>query len=82
MESPPDWEEPGQKPKFTEYTIVLKGILKAETSNDSFDIQAGQALVAEADEWVKYSSPYEGGAEYISVCLSAFSPDLVKRDEE
>ena len=82
MESPQGWEEPGQRPEFTEYTIVLKGILKAETANDSFDIPAGQALIAEADEWVKYSSPYEGGAEYISVCLPAFSPDLVNRDEE
>ena len=82
MESPQGWEEPGQRPKFTEYTIVLKGILKAETANDSFDVAAGQALIAEADEWVKFSSPYEGGAEYISVCLPAFSPDCVNRDEE
>ena len=82
MESPQGWEEPGQRPKFTEYTIVLKGTLKAETVDDSFDIPAGQALIAVADEWVKYSSPYEGGAEYISVCLPAFSPDLVRRDEE
>ena len=82
MESPQGWKEPGQRPKFTEYTIVLKGILKAETADDSFDIPAGQALIAEADEWVKYSSPYEGGAEYISVCLPAFSPDLVNRDRE
>jgi len=81
MESPRGWEEPGQRPKFTEYTIVLKGVLKAETAEASFDITAGHALIAEADEWVKYSSPYEGGAEYISVCLPAFSPDLVNRDE-
>ncbi len=81
MDSPQGWEEPGQTPKFNEYTIVLKGTLKIETKNDSFETKAGQALIVEQDEWVKYSSPYGGGAEYIAVCLPAFSPGLVNRDK-
>lgn len=82
MDSPQGWEEPGQTPKFNEYTIVLKGTLKIETKKESFDIKAGQALIVEQDEWVKYSTPYKGGAEYIAVCLPAFSPSLVNRDNE
>lgn len=81
MDSPQDWEEPGQSPKFNEYTIVLKGILKIETKTESFEVKAGEALIVEQDEWVKYSTPYEGGAEYIAVCLPAFSPNLVNRDK-
>ncbi len=81
MESPQGWEEPGQTPKFDEYTIVLKGTLKVETKKESYDVKAGQALIAEQGEWIKYSSPYDGGAEYIAVCLPAFTPDLVNRDE-
>ncbi|MBU3917686.1 cupin domain-containing protein [bacterium] len=81
MESPQGWEEPGQTPEFDEYTIVLKGTLKVETQKGSFDVTAGQALIVEKDEWVKYGSPYDGGAEYIAVCLPAFGPDLVNRDE-
>ena len=80
MESPAGWEEPGQTPAFREYTIVLRGFLKAETREQAFDIGAGQAFIAEAGEWVRYSSPYEGGAEYISVCIPAFSPELVNRE--
>ena len=81
MESPTGWEEPGQTPEFREYTIVLRGFLKAETREATFDVGAGQAFVAEPGEWVRYSSPYEGGAEYISVCMPAFSPELVQRDK-
>ncbi len=81
MESPQGWEEPGQTPKFDEYTIVMKGTLKVETEKESFDVKAGQAFIAEQGEWVKYSSPDEG-AEYIAVCLPAFSTDLVNRDED
>jgi len=80
MESPQGWEEPGQTPQFNEYTVVLKGTVKIETKNKSFDVKAGQALIVEQNEWVKYSTPYEGGAEYIAVCLPAFSPSLVNRD--
>ena len=81
MESPEGWEEPGQTPKFDEYTLVLKGTLKVKTHAESFDVQAGQAIVANQNEWIQYSSPYPGGAEYIAVCLPAFHPDLVNRDE-
>jgi quercetin dioxygenase-like cupin family protein len=81
MDSPQGWEEPGQTPKFIEYTIVLKGTLKAETKNKTFDITSGQALITEKDEWIKYCTPYEGGAEYISVCIPAFSPGLANRDK-
>ncbi len=81
MNSPEGWEEPGQAPEFDEYTVVLKGCLRAETKSKSYDIKAGQAFIAGRNEWVRYSSPYKGGAEYISVCLPAFSPDMVHRDE-
>ncbi len=81
MESPQGWEEPGQTPTFDEYTIVLKGTLKVETKTGSIDVNAGQALIAKQGEWVKYSSPYKGGTEYVAVCLPAFAPDLVNRDE-
>ncbi len=80
MDSPQGWEEPGQTPQFDEYAVVLKGVLKAETQKESFDIKAGQAFIAEKNEWVRYSTPYEGGAEYLAVCLPAFSPGLVSRD--
>jgi len=81
MNSPQGWEEPGQKPEFHEYTIVLKGTLRVETEKETLDVKAGQAVIAEKDEWIKYSTPCEGGAEYIAVCLPAFSPGLVNRDE-
>lgn len=82
MVSPEGWEEPGQRPEFDEYTIVLKGTLKVETENDSFDIKAGSAIITPKGEWIKYSTPYEEGAEYIAVCIPAFSPDTVNRDDE
>lgn len=80
MESPADWKEPGQTPEFDEYTIVLKGTLFMETKEKVFEIKAGQAIVARKGEWVRYSTP--GGAEYIAVCLPAFTPDTVNRDAE
>ena len=81
MESPQGWEEPGQTPKFNEYTVVLKGTLKVETKKEIIEVKAGQALIVEKGEWVRYSSPYEGGSEYIAICLPAFSPSLVNRDQ-
>jgi len=80
MVSEEGWEEPGQCPEFNEYTVVLKGRLKVSTRDDEFIIEAGQAIVTEAGEWIRYSTPYPGGAEYIAVCLPAFSPLSVHRD--
>lgn len=82
MKSPEGWEEPGQCPDFNEYTVVLKGKLKITTKKNEFIVKEGQGIMTEKDEWVKYSTPFEGGAEYIAVCLPAFSPSLVKRDDE
>lgn len=81
MQSPPGWLEPGQKPEFDEYTVVLKGTLRIKTSEKEFDINEGQAVIISANEWVQYSSPTEEGAEYIAVCLPAFTPDTVHRDK-
>lgn len=80
MQSPPGWLEPGQRPDFDEYTIVLKGALRVEHEQGALDVQAGQAVLTRAGEWVRYSSPAEPGADYIAVCLPAFSPDTVHRD--
>ena len=80
MKSPQGWQEPGQTPRFEEITIVLRGMLLVEHAGGTMDVRAGQALIAHQDEWVRYTSPEEGGAEYISVCLPAFSPQLVHRD--
>jgi len=80
MISPQGWEEPGQTPEFEEYTVVLKGTLLVSTKDKRFDVKAGQAFMAHKGEWVKYSSPQQGGAEYIAVCLPAFSPETVHRD--
>ncbi|MBM9603656.1 cupin domain-containing protein [Desulfopila inferna] len=82
MASPAGWEEPGQKPEFREYTVVLKGMLRVKTATQELDIHPGEAIIVEADEWVQYSTPHEGGAEYIAVCLPAFSTDTVHRDDE
>jgi hypothetical protein len=82
MTSPEGWEEPGQCPKFDEYTVVLKGKLKIKTRKDEFVITEGQGIMTSKDEWVQYSTPFSGGADYIAVCLPAFSPDLVKRDND
>lgn len=80
MKSPDGWVEPGQCPEFDEYTVVIKGILSVKTMDGSFDVMAGQGIFISKDEWVQYSSPYDGGAEYIAVCLPAFSPETVHRD--
>ncbi|MEJ2077714.1 MAG: cupin [Acidobacteriota bacterium] len=78
MQSPPGWEEPGQMPEFDEYTVVLNGSLVVTDRNDSVEVLAGQAVIVSAGEWVRYSTPR--GAEYIAVCLPAFSPGTVHRD--
>jgi mannose-6-phosphate isomerase-like protein (cupin superfamily) len=84
MTSPPGWVEPGQTPEFDEYTVVLRGMLRV-TSRDgstdvSIDVRAGEAVITRAGEWVQYSTPEADGAEYIAVCLPAFSPATVHRD--
>jgi len=81
MRSPQGWVEPGQSPEFDEFTIVLKGVLRVTHKAGTLDVRAGQAVVAHAGEWVRYSTPEEGGAEYIAVCLPAFSMETVHRDE-
>ena len=80
MRSPGGWLETGQTPEFDEFTIVLKGMLRVEHKGGAVDVHAGQAVVAHAGEWVRYSTPQEGGAEYIAVCLPAFSMETVHRD--
>jgi mannose-6-phosphate isomerase-like protein (cupin superfamily) len=80
MTSPAGWLEPGQTPEFDEYTVVLRGCLMVDYSDGVIEVRAGQALVTRAGEWVRYSTPEEGGAEYIAVCLPAFSPGNVHRD--
>jgi quercetin dioxygenase-like cupin family protein len=80
MESPPGWVEPGQTPDFDEYTQVLKGALQVETRSGSLLVGAGQAVIVTRGEWVRYSTPAEEGAEYVAVCLPAFSPEAVHRD--
>jgi quercetin dioxygenase-like cupin family protein len=82
MKSPKGWEEPGQRPEFNEYTVVLKGNLKIITEAEEFVVTEGQAIMTAKGEWVKYSTPFKDGAEYIAVCLPAFSPDTVQRDDE
>ncbi|MEM1180715.1 MAG: cupin [Acidobacteriota bacterium] len=81
MKSPGGWVEPGQRPHFDEYTVVLAGLLRVESEGGSIDVKAGEAVIAHAGEWVRYSSPRDDGAEYVAVCLPAFSPDTVHRDE-
>ena len=81
MISPSGWEEPGQRPEFEEITVVLKGTLRVEHEKGALDVRAGQAVVASAGEWVRYSTPGPEGAEYVAVCLPAFSPTTVHRDE-
>ncbi len=82
MRSPQGWAEPGQSPEFDEFTIVLKGLLRVTHKEGSLDVQAGQAVIAHAGEWVRYSTPEQGGAEYIAVCLPAFAMETVHRDKE
>jgi len=80
MTSPPGWVEPGQTPEFDEYTVVLRGMLRVTTREGALDVRAGQAVIARGGEWVQYSTPEAEGAEYIAVCLPAFSPQTVHRD--
>lgn len=80
MTSPSGWLEPGQTPEFDEYTVVLKGALHVKLRDREFDVAAGQAVVVQRGEWVQYSTPGSEGAEYIAVCLPAFSPQTVHRD--
>lgn len=80
MKSPSGWIEPGQTPEFDEYTVVLRGSLHLKLKDAEFDVVAGQAIIVQAGEWVQYSSPSPEGAEYIAVCIPAFSPDTVRRE--
>ena len=82
MQSPHGWSEPGQRPEFDEYTVVLKGLLRVAYEAGSIDVRAGQAVIAHRGEWVQYGTPLPEGAEYIAVCLPAFSPDTVHRDQD
>ena len=81
MRSPQGWLEPGQRPEFDEYTVVLEGSLHVEHEGGALDVGAGRAVLVRAGEWVRYSTPAEGGAEYVAVCLPAFSPGTVHRDD-
>jgi mannose-6-phosphate isomerase-like protein (cupin superfamily) len=80
MLSPAGWQEPGQRPAFEEITVVLKGMLRVEHEDGVLDVHAGQAVVAAPGEWVRYSTPEPDGAEYVAVCIPAFSPETVHRD--
>lgn len=79
MTSPSGWSEPGQSPEFDEYTVVLRGCLRVKLQDQEFEVRAGQAIIVRAGEWVQYGTPSPEGAEYIAVCLPAFSPRLVHR---
>lgn len=81
MRSPGGWVEPGQTPEFDEFTVVLKGTLRVESKDGTIDVNSGQAVITHKGEWVRYSTPGDEGAEYIAVCLPAFSMDTVHRDE-
>ena len=81
MRSPDGWVEPGQRPEFDEYTLVLRGALHVEHEGGALDVRAGQAVLVRGGEWVRYSTPEPGGAEYVAVCLPAFAPETVHRDE-
>jgi len=80
MTSPKGWVEPGQRPDFDEYTVVLKGTLQVKTEKEIIDVKAGSAILTLKGEWIQYSTPFDGGAEYVAVCLPAFSPGTVNRD--
>lgn len=81
MRSPGGWVEPGQRPDFDEYTVVLRGVLRVEHEAGAIDVPAGQGILTRAGEWIRYSTPGDEGAEYIAVCLPAFSPETVHRDD-
>ncbi len=80
MNSPEGWAEPGQTPEFDEYTVVLRGVLCAETEKTKYEIKAGESFIASKGEWVRYSTPHSGGSEYIAVCIPAFGAHLVHRN--
>ena len=80
MKSPGGWVEPSQTPAFDEYTLVLRGLLRVTTKDQTFDVRAGQAIITHGGEWVQYSTPEAEGAEYVAVCLPAFTPGTVHRD--
>lgn len=80
MTSPSGWVEPGQTPEFDEYTVVLRGSLRVTSKQGTIDVQAGQAVITHKGEWIKYSTPGPEGAEYVAICLPAFSPETVHRD--
>jgi mannose-6-phosphate isomerase-like protein (cupin superfamily) len=82
MNSPAGWVEPGQRPEFDEWTLVLDGCLRVEHEAGALDVRAGQAVLVHGGEWVRYSSPEEGGASYVAICLPAFAPDIVHRDAD
>jgi mannose-6-phosphate isomerase-like protein (cupin superfamily) len=82
MVSPGGWKEPGQRPEFEEITVVLRGLLRVEFDGGVLDVRAGQAVVTRPGEWVRYSTPEPDGAEYVAVCVPAFSPGTVHRDDE
>jgi mannose-6-phosphate isomerase-like protein (cupin superfamily) len=82
MTSPPGWVEPGQRPAFDEVTLVLRGMVRVESDAGTLDVHAGQAVLTRAGEWVRYSTPGEDGADYVAVCVPAFSPDSVHRDDD
>ncbi len=81
MRSPGGWQEPGQTPEFDEFTVVLKGMIRVEFSEGAIEVRAGQGVTTPKGEWIRYSTPEAEGADYIAVCLPAFSPDTVHRDE-
>jgi len=81
MTSPSGWLEPGQRPEFEEITVVLRGMVRVEHEGGSLEVRQGQAVVTMPGEWVRYSTPEDGGAEYVAICLPAFSPDTVHRDD-
>ena len=82
MVSPGGWREPGQRPQFEEITVVLRGTVRVEFEGGALDVRAGQAVVTSPGEWIRYSTPEDGGAEYVAVCVPAFSMDTVNRDPE
>jgi hypothetical protein len=82
MTSPAGWVEPGQRPAFDEVTLVLRGLLRVDSESGTLDVRAGQAIVTQAGEWVRYSTPEADGAEYVAVCIPAFSPETVHRDAD
>ncbi len=82
MTSPAGWVEPGQRPEFEEITVVLRGMVRVEHEGGALDVRAGQAVISQPGEWIRYSSPEPGGAEYVAICLPAFAPDIAHRDPD